>query len=96
MVEHIVLFKPREGVTEEQVNGFIERLKGLKDRIDGIVDLQAGKTFTDRSQGYTIGLTVRFTGRAALEAYGPHPEHQKVVAAAREIAADLIAVDFEI
>ena len=49
-------------------------LRGLKGKIAGIVDLSCGPNFSDLANCYTHGLVVRFTDRAALEAYGPHPD----------------------
>jgi len=96
MVEHLVILKFGSSTTVEQKNEAIQRLKGLQGQISGIVDLQAGHNFCERSQGFEVGLSVRFEDKASLEAYGPHPKHQEVVAFLREIGlVDIIVVDFE-
>jgi Stress responsive A/B Barrel Domain len=70
--------------------------RGLKGKIAGIVDLSCGANFSQRAKGYTHGLVVRFTDRAALEAYGPHPEHQRIVQnLISPIRADILALDYE-
>ena len=79
MVEHVVLFKLKAEATGEAKRAAIEALKGLRDRIEGIVDLSCGMNFSERSQGYEIGLVVRFRDRAALDAYIPHPAHRGAV-----------------
>ncbi|MFC0522797.1 Dabb family protein [Pontibacillus salicampi] len=97
MIEHIVLFTFTEQTTEEQQREAIHKLTSLKQEIPGIVDIQAGLNFSDRNQGYEVGLTVRFEDKQALEAYSPHEKHQEVVAYLREIGlTDILAVDFEI
>lgn len=96
MVEHIVLFKMKTDSTPEQKDELIRRLRALAGKIEGIVDLSAGETFTDRHQGYTVGLVVRFTDREALARYGPHPEHVPVKEYVAEVCEDVIAVDYEI
>lgn len=96
MVEHIVLFKMKPENTPEQNDELIRRLRGLAGKIEGIVSLSAGESFTDRHQGYTVGLVVRFTDKEALERYGPHPEHVPVKEYVAEVCADVIAVDYEI
>ena len=53
-----------------------------------------GKNFTDRANGFTHGLLVTLKDKAALEAYGPHPEHVAVAKPLKE-DADLMAMDFE-
>jgi hypothetical protein len=97
MVEHIVLLKLSPETTIEQKEELIRRTLLLKNVIPGIVDIQQGMNFSMRSQGYEIGLTVRFIDRASLDNYGPHPAHQEIVAYLKEIGlADSIIVDFDI
>ena len=96
MVEHIVLFRWAEEASREAIDSAVEGLRGLKGKIAGIEDLSCGANFSDRAKGYTHGLVVRFTDRAALEAYGPHPEHQRVVRNFIDpIRADVLAFDYE-
>jgi Stress responsive A/B Barrel Domain len=95
MIEHIVLFKWIEGTSETQIAEVVEALKGLKEKIPGIVDLSCGKNFSDRSQGYQTGLVVRFSDRNALAAYQPHPDHQAVVQNyIKPIAQEILCVDY--
>lgn len=97
MIEHVVLFKFNDQTTDEQKNEAIQKLTSLKNKIPGIVDLQAGVNFSDRSKGYELGLNVRFEDQEALEQYGPHEEHQKVVSYLKEIGmSDILALDFEL
>jgi len=97
MIEHIVLFRWTETASKEAVENVITELRGLKSKIPGIVDLSCGANFCDRAKGYTHGLVVRFKDRASLDAYGPHPEHQRVVQnLIKPIAADILALDYEI
>ncbi len=97
MVEHIVLFQWKDTATPKQIEAVMTGLKGLKDKIPGIVDLSCGKNFTDRSRGFEYGLVVRFRDREALDAYQPHPEHQKVVQNfIQPILAGILAVDYDI
>jgi hypothetical protein len=96
MVEHIVLFRWTEGASQEAIDSAVAELRGLKGKIAGVVDLSCGVNFSDRAKGYTHGLVVRFTDRAALEAYVPHPEHQRVVQNfINPIRADILALDYE-
>ncbi|KMM36155.1 Dabb family protein [Guptibacillus hwajinpoensis] len=96
MIEHVVLFKFSNETTKEQKEEGMSRLIQVKDKIPGIVDIQAGTNFSDRSQGFESGLTVRFESKEALEAYGPHPAHQDVVAYLKEIGmTEVLALDFE-
>jgi hypothetical protein len=97
MIDHIVLVKFGESTTQEQLEEIVLRFKALRAHLTGIVDLQAGLNFSEKNQGYQIVLSVRFEDRAALEAYGPNPQHQAVAAYIREAGrVDSIIVDIEI
>ncbi len=97
MVEHVVLFRWKEGTNPEAIAAALEELRKLKEKIPGIVDLTCGENFSDRAKGYTHGLVVRFTDRAALDVYSPHPEHQRVVRNfIVPIRDDVLGFDFEI
>ncbi|NOU89266.1 Dabb family protein [Paenibacillus sp. LMG 31460] len=97
MIDHIVLVKFGETTTQEQLQEVVDRFKALKEHLTGIVDIQAGINFSEKNKGYQIVLSVRFEDRAALEAYGPNPEHQAVAAYIREVGReDSLIVDIEI
>jgi hypothetical protein len=97
MIDHIVLVKFGESTTQEQLQEVVSRFKALRGVLSGVVDLQAGLDFSGKSQGYQLVLSVRFENKAALEAYGPHPDHQAVAAYIREVGrVDSIVVDIEI
>ena len=97
MIEHIVLFKFKEETTDAQKEAAMEKLRALKDKLPGILDIQTNHNFSERSKGYVMGLTVRFESKKDLEHYGPSAEHQEVVSFLKEIGMiDTLAVDFEI
>jgi hypothetical protein len=97
MVEHIVLFKVRAEATQEQRDRMVAELKRLRELVPGIVDLSVGYNFSERGQGFQIGLVVRFESRAALEGYLPHPAHRACVEQhINPIREDVIVSDYEI
>ncbi|MFX3619453.1 MAG: Dabb family protein [Sporolactobacillus sp.] len=97
MIEHIVLFKFSEKTTEEEKAEGARRLCHLKEILPGILDIQAGKNFSDRNKGFSMALTVRLRSKADLENYAPSAEHQACVAYLKEVGlVDDINVDFEI
>ena len=97
MIEHIVLFQWTTEASQEAIDAVMTELRKLKGKIPGIIDLSCGANFSERSKGYTHGLVVRFNDQAALEAYGPHLEHQRVVQNfINPIRADVLAIDYEI
>ena len=97
MIEHIVLVHFKPEVTDEQKADIRQKLLALKDAIPGILDINTGANFSDRSLGYDTALRVRFESKAALEAYGPHPKHQEVVQQMQQAGVESIVIaDFEI
>jgi hypothetical protein len=95
MIEHLVWFKLKDGVTDEQKNAMLQTLRALKNQIDGIEHLACGEDFSGRSKGFQIGLIVRFSSREALELYGPHPAHKAFGDNFRELWDEVMALDFE-
>ncbi|MBW3622636.1 MAG: Dabb family protein [Armatimonadetes bacterium] len=99
MIEHIVLFKVRSDATSEAVKEMLRRLRALKEEVPGILYLSCGTNFSERAQGYTHGLVVRFPDRDALQAYQVHPLHQAAVTeAVRPVVEEggILALDYEI
>jgi hypothetical protein len=97
MVEHVVLFRWTEEASQEEIEKALLELSALKSKIAGILDSSFGANFSERAKGYTHGLVMRFTGRAALEAFYPHPEHQRVLQDfLNAIRVDTLAFDYEI
>ena len=93
-VYHMVWIRFHDEVTDQRRSAHLEALRSLPDRVPGIEKLHVGENLTDRARGFTHGLLVKLTDRSALEAYGPHPEHQKVAAPLQE-DAELMAMDIE-
>ena len=92
-----MLFQWTPDALAEAIARVVTELRALKGQIPGILDLTCGENFCPRSQGFTHALVVRFEDRAALEAYGPHPAHQRVVQEfISPIRANTLAVDYEI
>jgi hypothetical protein len=97
LVEHLVLIRWAEQATPEAIATAMSELRGLKGKIEGIVDLSCGENFSERAKGYTHAMVARFVDRAALAAFYPHPEHQRVVQTfVVPFRADIVVVDYEL
>ena len=79
MIEHIVLFKVAEGTPAEQTEAMMRGLKSLETEIPQVVSLSCGSNISDRGDGFTHGLVVRFESLEALDTYLKHPRHQQAV-----------------
>ena len=99
MVTHLVFFNmlpEAEGATgAENAKILIELLNGLPDKIPELVELKAGKDFSNSPASYEVGLLTKFKDKDDLEIYRVHPEHQKVVAFVQKTTSDRAVVDFE-
>lgn len=97
MIHRTVLVKFAETTTPEQLQEVVTRFKALKNHLTGIIDLQAGLNFAEKSKEYQVVLMVRFEDQDALNAYVSNEEHQAVAAFIKEVGRlDSIGVDIEI
>jgi len=94
MVIHTFAFRWKAGVREEQKLRAITAIRGLQGKIPGLLETWVGVNFSPRSQGYELGGTMKFAGRAELEAYGVHPVHQELLQWLMPLI-DPVEVDFE-
>ena len=95
MLLHLISFKYKAGVAAETRADHRQRLAALKD-LDGIIELKVGEDVVRSPRSYDTGLSIIFTGRAALDAYATHPRHVAVVQFASGLAEHVVAVDFDI
>tara|TARA_R110002096_G_scaffold292391_3_gene486919 strand:+ start:6031 stop:6411 length:381 start_codon:yes stop_codon:yes gene_type:complete len=94
---HVVLFKFKEGTTEEQIANVESEFKKLPSKIDTIVDFEWGTSKTveaDLAQGYTHCFLVTFKNKAGLETYLPHPDHQAFVSIVRPLLEEVHVFDY--
>ncbi|KAI8908480.1 stress responsive A/B barrel domain-containing protein [Gorgonomyces haynaldii] len=93
-IKHAVLFK--FNTTEEHITKAKEALLGLKS-LDGVLEVDFGRTFTDRHDGYTHLLIVALRDKKALQDYAVHPQHLQAIADyIKGHAEKVIAMDIEV
>ena len=95
MVEHLVFFKLKDGITEDEKRELMHALMAMRTQIPEIQYMACGEDFSGRSRGFGIGLVVRFENRAGLDVYQPHPVHQAFIEAHKSKWMDVMALDFE-
>ncbi len=93
MILHIVLLQPKPETTHEEMLVVLEQVKGLKDKIPGLLDVQAGENRHTAHQGYTYGFVMRFVDEDRLKAYSPHPAHRAVSPELRRLCTYLLNFD---
>lgn len=98
MVEHIVLLKLKEGITEDKTKAMMKGLNELKKVISGMVEVSGGYNNSPegKSAGFNFGFIVKFKDNESRDGYVPHPEHIKLAQTlVRPIVDDVIVVDYE-
>ncbi len=94
MYIHMFAFRWKPGVTQEQKKRVVEAIRGLQGQIPGLVETVVGMNLSPRGQGYELGGVMKFANKAALESYGAHPAHQKLLSWLMPLI-EPIEVDFE-
>ncbi|KAI8974738.1 stress responsive A/B barrel domain-containing protein [Pilobolus umbonatus] len=95
-VIHIVIVKFKPSVSDEIKKQTLVDVVALKNKIPEIQIATAGKTFTDRSQGYEWGWVVELEKKEDLPIYTQHKAHQEFVQKYKPLFEDLIALDYEV
>ena len=94
MVVHTFAFRWKPGVREDQKLRALAEIRGLQGQIPGLLETWVGVNVSPRSQGYELGGVMKFAYRPALDAYGAHPVHQKLLQWLMPLI-DPLEVDFE-
>lgn len=96
MIRHIVLFKVKPGVSDEDKAALVDMLKGLKDKIDLVKELEIGEDVGCKENSCDIGLNSTFDDMESLEAYAVHPDHVLVVKRIKELCLSTVKIDYTI
>ncbi len=95
MYMHMFAFRWKPGVTQEQKIRVQVEIRGLQGQIPGLLETAVGMNISPRGQGYDLGGVMKFADKAALESYGAHPAHQKLLSWLMPLI-EPIEVDFEV
>jgi hypothetical protein len=94
MLTHIVCWKYKADTTSEQRADHILRLRKLPAVIPNIDTFSVGTDVMRLERSFDTGLVAVYPDRRALDDYTDHPEHQSVAAFGRQIAEQVVSVDF--
>jgi hypothetical protein len=95
MITHIVCWRYKAAVSEDERAEHISRLRALPGFISDIESFSAGPDVLHLDRSFDTGLVAVFRDMAALDGYTNDPEHQKVAALGRELSQQVVSVDFE-
>ena len=95
MIRHIVLFRIKDEYKSE-IPQLVKNFYGMKGKIEGLVNLEAGADFLHSDRSYDVALVTEFVSREALDAYQTHPVHLPVKKRMGEVRVSSVACDYEI
>ena len=100
MIKHVVMWKLHEEANgkskQENAQEFKERLLALVPKIEAISSMSVGIGYKE-AEGpvFDMTLTTTHESKEGLQEYIDHPDHQEVVAFAKDIVTDRKVVDYE-
>jgi hypothetical protein len=94
MLTHIVCWRYKDEVSEEQREDHRAALRGLVGQISEIIDFRVGKDMMHLDRSFDTGLYSTFADETALQKYSEHPAHLAVAAMGREMSSQVVSVDF--
>jgi hypothetical protein len=95
MIVHIALFAWKKDVKNEQILNVLERVKALKEKVPGVIDILCGENFSPWSENFTHAVVVLGQDRESIEAYRRHPDHAAVAHLIESMEVRSLGVDFE-
>lgn len=96
LLRHVVLFKFKDDVSEEQVKEVVDAFSALPDKIDTIVDYEHGTDVSveNKAAGFTHGFVVSFEDEKGRDTYLPHAAHQEFVKLVGPRLEDVLVFDY--
>ncbi|XP_024517916.1 stress-response A/B barrel domain-containing protein UP3 isoform X3 [Selaginella moellendorffii] len=78
VVDHLVLLKMKEDLTEEQETTMLDNVYTLQYHFRGILCVSLGRILSENQERCTHGILMRFASKDLLLKYNEHPTHSKV------------------
>ena len=79
MYIHMFAFRFKPGVTQEKKKFIVTEIQNLQSQIPEILEAWVGLNDSPRGVGYELGGAMKFADKTAMDAYGSHPVHQKLL-----------------
>ena len=102
MIFHIVLFRPRTGVSDPERRALLEALSTAATEIPSVRRFHVGTRVTHgrayeqmMTQDFPYAAVVEFDDLAGLQAYLQHPQHEKLGALFYELLEVGLIYDYE-
>ena len=96
MYIHAFLFQWQPNATAEMKERAAREIRAFQGQIPGLLETSYGENVSARSQGFTHGGVMKFRDKAALDAYSPHPTHQKLLDWLKPLLKTAAELDYQI
>jgi hypothetical protein len=96
LLRHVVLFKFKDGTTDEQLKKVTDAFAALPKKIDAIEDFEWGTNNSPegKAAGFTHCFLVTFRDEKGRDEYLPHPAHKEFVSIVGPVLGDVLVVDY--
>ena len=95
MIKHIVIFRFKAEVADEDRQAFRAMLDALPSKIPQIVEFQTGFDLVRSPRAFDLGLVASYHNLDDLAIYAKHEHHLPVVERSKEICEQVASVDYE-
>jgi len=97
MFLHIVLFRPKPGISESNRQAMLDALRVASTEIPSVKRFQIGERVTHgMSADYPYAAVIEFEGLGGLKQYLEHPKHEKIGMLFYELLDGALAYDYEV
>lgn len=103
MITHLVLFRPRPGLSESDRRGLADALKSALQTIPSIRRARIGRRVTHGRPyeqlmrvDFQYAALLDFDDMAGLQAYLQHPAHESLAAQFFQVLEDALMYDFDL
>jgi hypothetical protein len=94
MLKHVVFFKFKHGIGEEDIVDLEKSLAALPPDIPEILSYEFGRDVVRSKRSYDLALVSAFKDLDAMQHYQKHPEHQIVLQKVNKFCESVLAVDY--
>lgn len=95
-LRHVVVFKFKDTVKEEQINSVVAAFRALKEKIPQVISIESGTNNSPEhlNKGLTHAFLVSFASEKDRDAYLVNPDHEKFKKLVSPLVTDVFVVDF--
>jgi quinol monooxygenase YgiN len=95
VIQHIVLFRLKEGIDETTIAAHMTDFAALKDEIAEIAGLDVRRDIVGRPVSSHFGLVSQFADQEALRRYQQHPAHVAAFERLKPRLDHMLVLDYE-